>query len=97
MGRFEEQLFCEASQENHHHNARAQILRPEGIEIPGSKEASFFRRFYSISCGFSPFVWERGLVYYCLLENRGATASISVSAFRMRDPYREKSYNVFQI
>ena len=68
MGPFEEQLFCEASQENSH-KARARMLQAEGIRVPGSKEASFFRRFYRIPfVGFSPFGWERGLVYYCLLE-----------------------------
>ena len=68
------QRFCEASQENSH-NVRARMLRAEGIRVPGYNEASFFRRFYRIPCvGFSPFGWERGLVYYCLLENCGATA-----------------------
>ena len=66
MGPFEEQLFGEASQENSH-KARARMIRAEGIRVPGSKEASFFRRFYRIPCvGFSPFDWERGLVYYLL-------------------------------
>ena len=73
MGHFEKQLFCEASQENYH-KARARMLRAEGIRVPGSKEESFFRRFYRIPCvGFSPFGWERELVYYCLLENCGTT------------------------
>ena len=74
IGPFEKQLFVEASQENSH-KAIARMLRAEGIRVPGSKEASFFRRFYQIPCvGFSPFGWELGLVYYCLLENCGATA-----------------------
>ena len=74
MGPLVEQFFCEASQENSQHD-RARMLRDEGIRMPGSKEASFFRRFYRIPCvGFSLFGWERGLVYYCLLENCGATA-----------------------
>ena len=66
-------FFCEASQENYH-KARARMLRAEGIRVPGSKEDSFFRRFYRIPCvGYSPFGWERELVYYCLLENCGTT------------------------
>ena len=68
IGHFEEQLFfSEASQENYH-EARARMLR-EGIRVPGSKEDSFFRRFYRIPCvGFYLFGWEHGLVYYYLLE-----------------------------
>ena len=67
-------FFCEASQENSQYT-RARMFRAEGIRMPGSKEASFFRRFYRIPCeSFSPFDWERGLVYYGLLENCGATA-----------------------
>ena len=59
MGPFEEQLFCEASEENSQ-NARARMLRAEGIRITGSKEDCFFRRVYRIPCvGFSPFGWER--------------------------------------
>ena len=72
MGPFEEQFFCEASQENYH-KARARMLPTEGMRVPGSKEDSFFPRYYRIPCvvGFSPFGWERVLVYYCLLENCG--------------------------
>ena len=49
MGPFEEQLFCEASQENYH-KARARMLRAEGIRVPGSKDDSLIRRFYRIPC-----------------------------------------------
>ena len=71
-------FFCEASQENYH-MARARMLRAEGIRVPWSKEASFFRRFYRIPyVGFSPFGWERGLVYYCLLENCGTTVFLQL-------------------
>lgn len=43
----------------------------------------------------SPFGAERGLVYYyCLLENRRATAPTGVSAsVHMDGLYRDKSYN----
>ena len=58
--------------------------------MPGSKETSFFRRFYRIPCvGFSPFGWERGLNYYCLLENHRATVPTSVSAFACYVDYIE--------
>ena len=46
-GPFRGTAFCEASQENSH-KARARMLRAEGIMVPGSKDASFFRRFYRI-------------------------------------------------
>ena len=94
MGPFEEQLFCEASQENYH-DARARMFRAEGIMVPGSEEASFFRKFYRIPwVGFSPFCWERGLVYYCLHENCGTTTFLYLfQLFRMRELYRDKSWN----
>ena len=46
-GPYEEQLFCEASYENSH-NVQAHMLQAEGIRMPGSKEASFFRRFLKL-------------------------------------------------
>ena len=47
----------------------------------GFKEDSFFRKSYRIpSVGFSPYGWERGLVFYCLLENWNSF-STSVPAF----------------
>ena len=47
-----------------------------GTMMPGSKEATSFRRFYRIPyVGFSPYGWERGLVYYCRLENCGAATA----------------------
>ena len=56
---FEEKLFCEENSQN----ARARMLRAEGIRMSGSKEAGLFRRFHRIPCvGFSPFGWELGLV-----------------------------------
>ena len=95
MGPFEEQLFCEASQETSQ-NARARLLRVEGIMIPWSKEASFFHRFYRILCaGFSPFGWERGLVYYCLSARK--LWSNGFSSFRMRGLHRDKSYNALVV
>ena len=73
------------------------MLRAEGIRVPGSKEASFLGRFYRIPCvSISTFRWERGLVYYCLLGNCGATASSAV-IFRMRGLYRDKSYNTLVV
>ena len=95
MGRFEEQLFCQASQENYH-KARARMLRAEGIRVSGSKEDSFFRRFYRIPCvGFSPFGWERGLVYYYLLENCGTTVFVHRCqlSYAWTTVYRDKSNN----
>ena len=94
MGPFEEQLFGEASQENSH-QARARMIRAEGIRVPGSKATSFFRTFYRIPCvGFSPFGWERELVYYCLLENCGTTVFLHLcTSFRLRELYRDKSNN----
>ena len=72
---------------NSSHNARAWMLRDEGIMMPGSKEASFFRRFYRIpGVDFLLFGWERGLlVHYCILENCGAAASTTVSALACVD------------
>ena len=77
-----EHVFCEASQENSQ-NARARMLQAKGIKMPGSKEAIFYRGFPCVE--FSPFGGERGLVYYCLLENCGASASTVVSAFACVD------------
>ena len=55
-------FFCEASQENSH-NARARMLRAEGIRVRWSKEASFFRRFKRIPCvDFLPSV--RNVVWF---------------------------------
>ena len=87
-------FFCEAPQENSH-KARARMLRAEGITVPGSKEASFFHRFYRIPCvGFSPFGWERELVYYCwkIAEQQ---FFYSCASFRMHGLYRYKSNNAF--
>ena len=85
-------LFCEASQENSH-KARAQMLRAEGIRVPGSG-ASFFRRFYRVPCvGFSPFSWERGLVYYACLKIAEQRFFYVCASFRMRGLYRDKFYN----
>ena len=80
IGPFEEQLFCEASQENSH-NARARTLRGEGIRVPGSKEDSFFCRFYRIPCvGFLPSVGNVGwFTTACLkIENCGTTAFLHI-------------------
>ena len=84
---FKEKLMYEASQENSL-NARARIFRTEGIWMPGSKEAKFFRGFfYRIPCVGVSLRWEMwaGLV---------VTAPIAVSAFAcMRALYGDKSYN----
>ena len=66
QGPFEEQIFYEASEENSQ-NARARMLQAEGIRMPGSKEASYFRRFDPIPCvDFSPFDFELGLWFTIL-------------------------------
>ena len=69
------------------YNARAWMLRDEEIMMPGSKEASFFRRFYRIPfVSFLLFGCERGLlIHYCVLENCGAAASTTVSALACVD------------
>lgn len=61
------------------------MFQAEGIMMPVSKEANFFRKFYCTPyVSFSAFEGERGLVYYCLLENCGATPSplVRFSIFR---------------
>ena len=97
MGPFEEQLICEASQENSH-EARARMLRAEGLRVPGSTEGNFFSRFYRIPCvAFSPFSWERGLVYSTTTCLKIAEQRIfySCASFRMCGLYRDKPNNAF--
>ena len=96
MGPFEEQLFCEASQENSH-KARARMLRAEGIRVPGSKE---IRGFYRIPCvGFSPFsFWNVGWLTTSWLKIAEQRLFYICTSFRlMRGLYRDKSNNALVV
>ena len=72
------------------------MLPEKEIRVPGSKEDSFFRRFYRIPCvGFSLFGWERGLVYYGLLENCGQRHFYIYVSLRVRVLYRDKTTTTY--